>query len=256
VIVMLRLPILLAALAALLLVVPEAQVLAAPEARTALGACPVPAEFAADIRPLPYAAKALETGTLSILVIGSASVSGGSGRSAEAAWPARMQVALQARYPSQRIEVSVRGGRGVTAAEHAQMLRDTDPGAALVVWQAGTVEAARGLDLDDMSDALLQGMERLHARHADVILMDQQFSRFLRANANIEPYREKMRMAAAAAGVPLFRRYDLMQSWAENGAVDLERTARAERAATVDHLNDCIGRALAWMIARGITAAR
>ena len=243
-----RLPILTAVVAALLFT--------APDARAASGACPVPADFASDVRPLPNAAKALDAGSLSILAIGSASVSGGSSLSAEKAWPARLQAALQARFPNSRIEVSVRGGRGVTVAEHLQLLRDTSPRASLVIWQAGTVEAARGLDPDDMSEALLLGMERLRAQGADVILMDPQFSRFLRANANIEPYRERMRMAAAAAGSPLFRRYDLMQHWIESGTVDLERAARNERVAVAEHLNDCLGRTLAALIVQGIAAAR
>jgi acyl-CoA thioesterase-1 len=235
-----------AALAALLLA-------ASPAARAA--GCDIPPEVTTDARPLPHAARALDGGTLSILAIGSASVVGTPG-AAERAWPTRLQAALQARFPGRRIEVSVRGGRGVTAAEHLTMLRDSGLGAALVIWQAGTVEAARGLDAEEMSEALLSGIERIRRAGADVVLMDPQFSRFLRANADIERYRDKLRMAAAATGAPLLRRYDMMQAWAEGGGPDVERAPRAERAEAMDTLNDCLGRALAAMVIRGIALAR
>ncbi len=235
-----------AVLAALLLLVPVA---------VQAAACDIPPEVAAEARPLPHAARALDGGSLSILAIGSASVAGTPGAE-DRAWPARLRAALQARFPGRRIDVSVRGGRGVTATEHLAMLRDDRLGAELVIWQAGTVEAARGLDAEEMSDALVQGIERIRRAGADVVLMDQQFSRFLRANANVEPYRDKLRLAAAATGAPLLRRYDLMQGWAEAGGPDVERAPRPERAATMDALNDCLGRALAAMVIRGIALAR
>lgn len=232
-----------------------AALLALPAVAGAAPACDVPADILGEARPLPAAARALAGGSLSILAIGSASAAGAQG-GAEAAWPAQMQAALEQRFPGKRIELSVRGGRGVTAVDHLALLRDGALGAQLVVWQAGTVEAARGLDIDDMSEAVVQGIERIHRLGADVVLMDQQFSRFLRANANIDPYREKLRMAAAATGVPLLRRYDLMQGWAEGGGPDVERASRAERAEVVARVNECLGVALARLIARGITAAR
>jgi hypothetical protein len=127
---------------------------------------------------------------------------------------------------------------------------------ALVLWQAGTVEAVRGVDPDEMADALRQGLERIRRLPADAVVVDQQYSRFLRANANLDPYREKLRLAAAAAGAAFFPRYELMQHWVETGAVDVERATRPDRAAAVDKLNDCIARALAELISRGVAEAR
>jgi len=219
-------------------------------------ACDVPAEYAAEARPLPQAARALAAGHLSVLAIGSGSAAGAAGSQPEAAWPARLAATLQARFPQARVEMSVRGARGVTAMEHLAMLRDGPSGAALVVWQVGTVEAARGLDADEMSDALRSGIERLRRGGADIVLMDQQFSRFLRANANVEPYRDKLRLVATATGTPLLRRYDLMQGWAEGGGPDVERAPRNERTAVMDRLNDCVGRALGALVIRGIAMSR
>lgn len=215
-------------------------------------------ELAMAARPLPGVARALQQGRLVVLALGSGSVTGPGASGPEAAWPARLQALLNQRYPGRNIEVAVRGGRGVTVNDHLALLRDSlaSEMPALILWQAGTVEAVRGMDPDEMAEALRQGLERIRRRNADAVVVDQQYSRFLRANTNIEPYREKLRLAAAAAGAAFFPRYELMQHWVETGAVDVERTARPDRAAAVDKLNDCIARALAELISRGVSEAR
>lgn len=224
----------------------------------AVPACDVPADHLTLPRPLIATARALQSGTLRILVLGSGSVTGMGASTPEGAWPTRLQALLSAHYPSRAVEVAVRGGRGINVNDHLALLRDAPSGRepALVLWQAGTVEAVRGLDPDEMTDAMMAGLERIRGWGADAIIIDQQFSRFLRANTNIEPYREKLRLIAAAAGAPVFRRYDLMQHWVETGALDLERTPRREMAATIDRLNDCLARAIAALVIQGITEAR
>jgi hypothetical protein len=100
-----------------------------------------------------------------------------------------------------------------------------------------------------MVAALNAGLDLVAQHHADAILMDPQFSRFLRANADLDPYRAAMRLVATAHGVPLFRRYELMQGWAEAEQVDVERAGRARRVAVTDLLNECLAEALASLIA-------
>lgn len=232
-------------------------ILAAPAAAQA--ACPaVPEEITDSARPLPATRAALDAGTLRVLVLGSASVTGPGASGPEAAWPARLQALLAEAHPAATVEVAVRGGRGVSVADHLALLRQEGPmlRPALVVWQAGTVEAARGADPEEMTEALTAGLDRIRRRGADAVLVDMQWSRFLRGNANVEPYRDKLRLAAAGAGAALFRRWELMEAWADAGALDLERTPTARRTAALDRLNDCIARALAGMIARGISEAR
>jgi len=220
--------------------------------------CDVPTDLLSLPRPLAAASRALQSGTLRILVLGSGSVTGTGASTPEAAWPTRLQALLAARYPRRAVDVAVRGGRGINVNDHLALLRDAPPGQepALVLWQAGTVEAVRGMDPDEMADAMLAGLERVRGWGADAIIIDQQFSRFLRANTNIEPYREKLRLIAAAAGAPVFRRYELMQHWIETGALDLERTPRREMAAAMDRLNDCLARGMAALIIQGIAEAR
>lgn len=221
-------------------------------------ACNVPAEVMSAARPLPATARALSKRDLRILILGSGSITGPGASGPDAAWPARLQSLLAARFPGHSVEATLRGGRGVSVHDHVALLREGlgAQSPALVLWQAGTVEAVRGLDPDDMGEAMRQGIERIRRLGADIILVDQQYSRFLRANTNIEPYRDKLRLLAAAVGAPLFRRYDLMQHWVDAGMLDMERAPRAERTALTDRLNDCLARALVELIAQGVAEAR
>jgi lysophospholipase L1-like esterase len=221
-------------------------------------ACDLPAEALAHVRPLPAVARALDERRLNVLALGSGSITGPGTSAPEAAWPGRLQALLVERHPGVSVDVTVRGGRGVSVNDHLALLGEglRSDAPTLVIWQAGTVEAVRGMDPDEMTEALRQGLERIRRRGADALVMDPQYSRFLRANSNIEPYLDKLRLVAAAAGATLVPRYDLMQHWVETGAVDLERTPRPGRAAAADRLNDCLARAIAAMISRGVAEAR
>ena len=45
-------------------------------------------------------------------------------------------------------------------------------------------------------------------------------------------------------------------TFTESGALDLERTARADRGAATDRLNDCLAKALVDLIVQGVAEAR
>lgn len=221
-------------------------------------ACGAPADLLEAGVPLPATARAVAAGTLRMLVVGSASVLGPGTSGPSAAWPARLEALLAARYPDLRIETVLRGAPGLTAADSMAMIKEElrRAPAHLVLWQTGAVEAARNLDLDELATTLDTGLERISAAGADAVLIDPQFSRFLRANANVEPYREAMRLAAAAHNAPLVRRYDLMHAWAEAEKVDLERAPRAAKVATADRLNDCLAQAIAALLISGVNEAK
>ena len=190
--------------------------------------CGAPAELLEAGAPLPATARAVAAGALRMCV-GSASVLGPGTSGPAAAWPARLEALLSARYPGLKVETVVRGAPGLTAADSIAMVREELRRAPthLVLWQTGAVETARNLDLDELAATLDVGLRRVNAAGADAVLIDPQFSRVLRANANVEPYREAMRLAAAAHNAPLVRRYDLMHAWAEADKVDLERAPRS-----------------------------
>jgi acyl-CoA thioesterase-1 len=208
--------------------------------------------------PLPATAAAVSAGLLSVLVVGSASVAGPGGSGSDSAYPAQLQALLAQAFPGTRVEVVAQGGRGLVAADHLALIRNalTQRPRALVLWQAGTVEAVRGADITEMTDALQEGAERLREAGGDLILLDPQWSRFLRANADVESYRDGLRAAAAATGAGLFSRYALMGAWAEAGTVDLERAPRELQVVEVDKLNRCLAQSLAEMVTQGVAEAR
>ncbi len=220
-------------------------------------ACEVPPELLHS-EPLPATAAAIAHGHLHILAIGSASVLGAGGTSPAAAWPERLRALIAARRPNLDVTMEVRGGRGLGAADQLNLLNLAMAGGRidLVIWQAGATEAVRGLPVDGLSEVLAPALQQLRGRGVDAVVMDLQFSRFLRANADVEPYREALRIAAAAAGVPLFPRYELMNHWADADSVDVERATREGRPAEVDRLNACIADALAAFIREGVREAR
>ena len=76
----------------------------------------------------------------------------------------------------------------------------------------------KGLPVDALSDTLAAGIERVAAAGSDLVLVDPQYSRFLRANADLEPYQRALEQAAAEPDVSLFRRFDLMHAWVEAAA--------------------------------------
>jgi len=96
----------------------------------------------------------------------------------------------------------------------------------------------------------------LGARCVDVVIMGAQFSRFPRANADVDRYRDALRLLASRGEAGFFPRFDIMRAWAEAGTVDVERAPRASRTAEIDKLNDCLARALGAFILDGAQEAR
>ncbi len=222
--------------------------------------CAAPPELTAASDTFPNAARALARGQpLEVLVLGSASSTVGGTSAPAKIYPVQLEAALRERFPGVTINVTVRGGRGLVAADMVPMLEEALASLSpkIVIWQTGTVDAVRGVDPDGFLAALAAGVTQTEARKADLVLMDMQFSRFGRAAMNYGPYRDAMKTIAATSGhTAFFPRYDLMRFWAESGQIDVERAARPDWAKVADLLHACLGRALAASIADGIRQSR
>ena len=228
-----------------------------PAAASGGPGCGAPAEYLQST-PLPATATGLSTGRLRVLAVGSASITGAGVSAPAAAWPTRFEAMLRERRPDLDLRFELRGGRGTTAADQWRMIEEALRAGPLdlVIWQAGMTEAVRGQPIDDLSAILASGLDRLHARGVDVVVVGIQFSRFLRANADVDPYRDALRVTAAAHHAAFLSRYDIMRAWAEAGTVDVERAPRERRPAEIDKLNDCLARALGAFIRDGVEEAR
>ncbi len=195
---------------------------------------------------LPRVAQAIEKKKLTILVVGAGS---STLLGAEAkAYPARLQATLTERLPGVEVKVyaDVKPGRSVIDAVKSipAELRASHP--ALVVWQAGTVDAMKAVDVDQFSDALDKGVDAAHAAGSDVILLNPQYSPRTESMIGLSQYADNMRWVALRHDVPLFDRYAIMKLWAELGTFDF--MAHTKNLDMAEHVHDCIGRLLADLV--------
>ena len=226
-------------------------------------ACEMPPDLTTPSAPLTRVAAALAAkGGLDILALGSGSTVGESGasggpaltyRSPDRSFPYQMAAALRAMRPAMHFNLTVQGGRNMTAEMMLPILRDQLAAHHydLVLWQTGTVEAVHGLRPDMLRGVLQDGIDAVDGAHADLVLIDPQFSRFLRANTDLSPYETVLEQMSDTQTVTLFHRFDLTQGWVTSGQVDLERVDRDQRDKTIELLNDCLGQALARYVLAG-----
>ena len=217
--------------------------------------CVVPAGFYDTEPTLPKTAAVIASGqAVSIIAIGVASTLGHAAVSPDLAWPARLGVALTSRFPTARVTVANRAVARQTTQEMASRLAYEVIAAkpTLVIWETGTTDAVHGTDLDEFRQTIQAGIDRLRAAGAEVVLMDMQFSRWTHAVINFDRYESVLREITNANDIPLFRRHDIMHHWAESGLFDLMTGDRAKLRLVASHLYDCIGRAVADFVTRGV----
>ena len=246
-----------------------------PYAAAATDRCASPEDMGANAASLPHVAAVLKPGgTLDVLTVGSATVfspaetlqpgtvtgralglgntpRGGNLLTTDAAFPMQMAKDLQQSYPGLSVNVTVKGGRGMLASEMLDIIRSefATHKYQLVIWQTGTVEAVQNVPNSEFYHTLSDGSGLIADAGADLVLVDPQFSRFLHANADLDPYTQTLQQIAAQPGVVLFHRFDLMRYWSGEGQIDLERTPKSQRVQTVEALHACLGARLANLIA-------
>jgi hypothetical protein len=140
--------------------------------------------------------------------------------------------------------------RETTAAMVAgldKILADDKP--TLVIWQAGTVDALDGVEPEDFRSTLSDGVAKIQAAGADVILMNMQYSPRTESMLDVSVYADVMRAIAEQHGALLFDRLAIMHYWNDAGAFDLYTATKKYDIARRVH--DCIG----WALASQIVAA-
>jgi hypothetical protein len=235
-----------------------------PVRAAAAPACAIPAQLTTPDEALSHVAVALtKRGTVDILALGSGSTVGDPGGAAGPAFarpsssrpfPYEMAEAMQSMRPGTHVQLTVKGGRSMTAETMLDILRQelSSRHYDLVLWQTGTVEAVHGSRPDALRAVLQDGVDATAAAHADLVLIDSQFSRFLRANTDLNPYETVLQQMTTNPGVTLFHRFELTQSWVSSGEIDLERASHDQRDKAMGLLNLCLGRALAKYVLSGI----
>jgi hypothetical protein len=115
----------------------------------------------------------------------------------------------------------------------------------LVVWEAGTVDAVRGEDVDGFADTLTEGIEAIEAHKAEMVLMDMQYNPSTVSVINFEPYLDALHQTAQLQGVYLFKRFDMMKYWDEAGTFDFINVSREKKATLAREYYECLGERLA-----------
>jgi hypothetical protein len=104
----------------------------------------------------------------------------------------------------------------------------------------------RGVEPDEFGAVLNDGVEKMRAAGADVILMNMQYSPRTETMIAVSAYAENMRRVSQRRGVPLFDRMGIMRHWNDTGAFDFYAPTKA--FAVAQKVHECIGRALATQI--------
>jgi hypothetical protein len=217
--------------------------------------CEVPPELIYDDPKLTATAARFKTKQpLRIVAIGGASTAGtAAGNGEENSYPHRLQEALQLRHPGVAVTVINKGvARQTTAAMVTRFGTDviaTDP--TLVIWETGTVDAVRGIDVDEFAGALQAGIAALRHHKFDIILVDMQYNSSTDSVINFGPYLEALHNAADLEDVYLFRRFDIMKFWSEAGVFDFVGIPRNGRARVAEEIYRCLGENLALAIDHG-----
>jgi len=212
-------------------------------------ACEIPRSLLFGSNELKHVAEAVTRNhKLTIAVVGSGSSILGGPEGPASAYPARLEAALKQRLPGTEAKVVTLVRSRMSAEDMAhgmgKLLAEEKPD--LVIWQTGTLDAIRRIDLDDFRAALEQGLETLQKGGADVILMNMQYSPRTEIMVALGPYADTMRVVAQQHEIPLFDRLAIMHHWSDSGAFDLYAAGKDNVLA--HRVHDCIGRGIAAMI--------
>ena len=143
-----------------------------------------------------------------IVAIGSSSTAGAGASAPDKSYPARLAVELNARFPHQPITVI---NRGVNGEEAKDMVARLDEGVFserpdLILWQVGANSVLRDNPILAVRSDILEGLRRMKASGADVILMDPQFAPKVLAKKDADAMVDLLATTAKAQNVDLFRR--------------------------------------------------
>jgi hypothetical protein len=189
---------------------------------------------------------------LVIVAIGSGSTAGTSPGGEDAAYPHYLEEALHERYPERDIRIINQGHAGEAAgAMVARFQSEVLPQKpTLVIWQTGTVDAVRSLNVDNFAAMLNTGVSTLIAGGADVILVNPQYAARIELLINYDPYLSAFDLANNQTDATLFDRFRIMRNWVAKGTIDLSTGSKELRRKKAEEAQACIGVLLADILAK------
>jgi lysophospholipase L1-like esterase len=181
---------------------------------------------------LPRVASKLAAGQPVVIVaFGSSSTAGYGATAPEFNYPNRLAAQLHRQYPTADITVINRGQGGEDAPEMMKRLQASviDMHPDLVIWQVGTNAVLRNLDPAETAKLVEEGITRMQAAGADVVLIDPQYSPAV--NKHAESAGRMMNLlnkVAELRKVGVFPRFAVMKDWHEKQAIPIENFVIAD----------------------------
>jgi acyl-CoA thioesterase I len=216
--------------------------------------CTAPADIARLAQPLPRtAARLARHEPLTIVAVGSSSTFGAGASSPAASYPSRLAVELKTLFPKETINVA---NRGVNGEEVPDMLKRFGDGVLkekpdLVLWQVGTNSVLRDRPLGSTSPLILEGIRRLKAAGADVVLIDPQYAPRVIAKADAVGMVRLIATTAKQGDVDLIQRFAMMRWWHDKEQMDFGEFVSPDNL----HMNDWGYACLAKQISAAIVEA-
>jgi acyl-CoA thioesterase I len=229
---------------------------ASPAANARGAACAPALEQVRFDRPLSRIGRLLVAGKpIKIVALGSSSTYGAGASTSASSYPSRLAEELVRRFPGHEITVV---NRGVNGDDAEAMLARLDTAVIvekpdLVLWQLGTNSLLREKALPPHASLVREGLTRIKATGAEVVLIDPQYAPRVLAKPHVEDMISLIATAAKAENVPLFHRFDLMRHWYETDHLPFETFVSSDGL----HMNDwsyaCLAKALGMAIAEAAT---
>jgi lysophospholipase L1-like esterase len=200
--------------------------------------CRSPKGGAQTMGTLPHVASKLAAGLPVVIVaFGSSSTEGYGSTAPEFTYPNRLAAQLKRAYPTADITVLNRGKGGEDAPEMMARLQNEVINAKpdLVIWQVGTNAVLRNLDPAETGRMIEDGIGRIQAGGADLVLVDPQYSPAV--NAKPESTGKMIQLlnkVAALRKVGVFPRFEVMREWHEGQQMAFDSFVIADGL----HMND------------------
>ncbi|MBR1154782.1 SGNH/GDSL hydrolase family protein [Bradyrhizobium sp. JYMT SZCCT0428] len=218
--------------------------------------CLPPKGGAKKMGSLPRVAGKLAAGEpVVIIAFGSSSTAGFGATSPEFNYPNRLAAQLHRQYPTADITVINRGQGGEDAPEMMKRLQTSviDMHPDLVIWQVGTNAVLRNLDPAETIKLVEDGVARIQATGADLVLIDPQYSP--RVNERAESAGKMINLlnkVAELRKVGIFPRFEVMRDWHEKQAIPMENFVIADGLHMSDWGYACFAQLLGDDIIRSV----
>ncbi len=218
--------------------------------------CLPPKGGAKSMGSLPHVASKLAAGEpVVIIAFGSSSTVGYGTTSPEFTYPNRLAAQLHRQYPSADITVINRGQGGEDAPEMMKRLQTAvlDMKPDLVIWQVGTNAVLRNLDPSETAKLVEEGVKRIQAAGADLVLVDPQYSP--RVNERAESANQMVKLLGKVAElrhVGFFPRFEVMREWHEKQAIPIDNFVIADGLHMTDWGYACFAQLLGDDIVKSV----